>query len=99
MTEIRMVLMEAIARKRVVTVRYNGIDIALAPHLLFDRRGDLHLAALNLTKAWRSDEDPRLGVFKLGGITAATIGDAGFDPLPSFAGIAPTDADIAILAV
>ena len=41
MSDTRLKLIEAIARKQAVTARYNGDEIKLAPHLLFERRGDL----------------------------------------------------------
>ena len=64
----RLVLFEAIARKRAVTAEYNGVQMRLAPHVLFERRGDLFLSAVNLTKNWRSEEEKRLGHFKLDGL-------------------------------
>ena len=64
----RMVLFEAIACKRAVTAQYNGVQMRLAPHVLFERRGDLFLSALNMTKNWRSDDEKHLGHFKLDGL-------------------------------
>ena len=95
----RMVLFEAIARKRAVTAEYNGVRMRLAPHVLFERRGDLFLSALNLTKNWRSDDDKRLGHFKLDGLGETALTDEGFDPLPSFEAAAPQPDDTLVLAV
>ena len=50
MSEARLTLMEAIARKQVVAAQYNGEQIKLAPHLLFERRGDLFVHALNMNR-------------------------------------------------
>ena len=99
MDDTRLKLMEAIARKRLVTAHYNGQVLTLAPHLLFERRGDLFISALNLGKSWRSDEDPRLGHFKLDGLVAPAIIDAEFDPLPSFEAAAPQSDDTLLLAI
>ena len=95
----RMVLFEAIARKRAVTAEYNGVRMRLAPHVLFERRGDLFLSALNLSKNWRPDDEKRLGHFKLDGLGETALTDEGFDPLPSFEPAAPQPDDTLVLAV
>ena len=95
----RMVLFEAIARKRAVTAQYNGVLMRLAPHILFERRGDLFISALNLTKNWRSDDEKHLGHFKLDGLGETTLTEDGFDPLPAFEAAAPQPDDTLVLAV
>jgi hypothetical protein len=99
MDDTRLKLMEAIARKKLVTAQYNGQVLTLAPHLLFERRGDLFISALNLNKSWRSDEEPRLGHFKLGGLAEIALSDDGFDPLPSFDAGPPREEDTPLLGV
>ena len=95
----RMVLFEAIARKRAVTAEYNGVQMRLAPHVLFERRGDLFLSAVNLTKNWRSRDEMHLGHFKLDGLGETTLTEDGFDPLPSFEPSAPKPDDTLVLAI
>jgi hypothetical protein len=95
----RLTFMQAIALKRKVTALYNGVRLTLAPHLMFERRGDLFVSALNLGKSWRSDEDPRLGHFKLDGLSDVELHDEGFDPLPAYAPELPKPEDTLILAV
>ena len=95
----RMVLFEAIARKRAVTAEYNGVQMRLAPHVLFERRGDLFLSALNLTKNWRSEDEKRLGHFKLDGLGETALTEDGFEPLPSFQPAAPQPDDTLVLAI
>jgi hypothetical protein len=99
MSDPRLQLMEAIALRRTVAVNYNGKRIRLAPHLLFERHGDLSLVALNLDKVWRSDEEPRLGQFKLSGLSEVELSEDGFEPLEGFDGTPPRPDDTAILAV
>lgn len=99
MDEIRVKLMEAIARQKIVSTRYNGEQIRLAPHLLFERHGDLFIGALNLSKNWRADDERRLGQFKLAGLGTATLLDEGFDPLPSYQPAAPRADDTLVLAI
>lgn len=99
MSDNRLVLFEAISRKRIVEAQYNGITIRLAPHLMFERHGDLFVSALNLGKVWRSDEEPRLGQFKLAGLGNAALLDEPFEPLATFKPAAPRADDVLILAV
>lgn len=99
MTETRLKLMEAIARGRLVTARYNGEGIKLAPHVLFERHGDLFVSALNLSKAWRSEDERRLGQFKLAGLVSTELLDEGFDPLPTYEAGTPRPDDTLVLAI
>jgi hypothetical protein len=71
----------------------------LAPHLLFERRGDLFVSALNMSKKWRSEDERRLGHFKLDGLAATELNDETFDPLPSFEATVPSSEDTLVLAV
>ena len=95
----RLVLFEAIARKRAVTAEYNGVQMRLAPHVLFERRGDLFLSAVNLSKNWRSEEEKRLGFFKLDGLGEAKLTDESFEPLPAFEPAAPQPDDKLVMAI
>lgn len=84
MDEIRLKLMEAIVRQRIVATCYNGERLRLAPHLLFERHGDLFVRALNLSKNFRPDDERRLGQFKLAGLGDAEVLDETFLPLASY---------------
>ena len=99
MSDTRLKMMEAIARRRTVTADYNGNRMTLAPHQLFERHGDLFVSALNLGKVWRSDEEPRLGQFKLAGLSQAKLLDAEFEPLDGFKPEVPREGDVMVLAV
>jgi hypothetical protein len=99
MSDPRLKLMEAIARKQTIAARYNGERIKLAPHVLFERHGDLFICALNMTKSWRTDAERRLGQFKVAGLAAVELLDEGFDPLPSYAAVTPRSDDTLILAI
>lgn len=99
MSEARLVLLEAVARRRIVTARYNGTELRLAPHLLFERHGDLFVSAWNMNKNVRVDDEPKLGHFKLVGLGAVSLTEDGFDPLPSFEPQPPRADDTLVLAV
>ena len=97
--DTRLKLMEAVAQQRIIVARYNGNLIKLAPHLLFERHGDLFVSALNLSKAWRPGDELRLGQFKLSGLSAAKILDEKFDALRSYNAAAPRPNDRLLLAL
>lgn len=99
MEDIRIKVMEAIARQRVVATRYNGEPVRLAPHLLFERHGDLFVGALNLSKNRRPDDELRLGQFKLAGLGCAELLEDKFLPLPSYEAAPPRADDTLLLAV
>lgn len=99
MSDARLVMLEAISRKMLVEAVYNGKVIRLAPHLMFERHGDLFVSALNLDKTWRSDEEPRLGQFKLAGLSEPALIEEAFEPLPGFRPEVPREGDVLVLAV
>ncbi|PKB14672.1 hypothetical protein B0I00_2270 [Novosphingobium kunmingense] len=73
--------LEAIARRILIRASYNGTELVLAPHHLFERHDELYVGALNTGKAWRSDDERRLGYFKLKGLTEVALTDDSFEPL------------------
>ena len=99
MSDARLTLFEAISTKRTVEALYNGATIRLAPHLMFERHGDLFVSALNLGKTWRSDEEPRLGQFKLAGLSETALLNQTFEPIEGFKPTPPRLDDVLILAI
>ena len=73
--------LEAIATRKLIRADYNGAELRLAPHLLFMRHGEPFIGAFNPGKAWRSEEERRLGYFKLAGLHNLALTDEGFEPL------------------
>lgn len=94
----RIKVMEAIARNRLLTARYNGQSLRLAPHALFARRGELFVSALNLAKNRRSPDDRRLGCFKLAGLADVEVGQEPFEALQGTAASLAQPGDEMILA-
>ena len=99
MIENRLTIIEAIARKQAVSARYDGGEMILAPHLLFERRGDLFVRALNLSKVMRTDVECELGQFKLEGLAMVALTDVAFEPLPTYQAVTPRPDDTLIFAV
>lgn len=99
MTEPRLKVMEAITRKQAVSARYNGDTIKLAPHMVFERHGDLFVSALNMSKEWRSADEMRLGQFKLAGLSAAELLPEPFVTLSCYDRTPPREGDVLIFSV
>lgn len=93
------IMLEAISRRMLVEAQYNGKPCRLAPHHLFERHGDLFIGALNMDKAWRDDEERRLGVFKLIGLGAIELTDTAFEPIGVAPDALPRETDTLIFAV
>ena len=91
--------MEAIARRMLLTGRYNGQTLTLAPHALFARRGDLFVSALNVAKNWRSADERRLGYFELAGLADVEVTGEPFETLPNSAALLAQIDDELLLAV
>lgn len=98
-SDTRIIVFEAIAKRQIVATCYNGEQLKLAPHCLFERHGDLFVRALNLNKTWRVEEDPRLGQFKLAGLVGTELLDEPFEPLPAYEAALPRPDDNLILTV
>jgi hypothetical protein len=99
MSDTHIKIMEAITSKRTIAALYNGTRLELAPHLIFERHGELFASALNLSKEWQPGARRHLGQFKIAGLSAAELLEGHFDPLPGFDGTPPRPGDVIVLAV
>jgi hypothetical protein len=52
-----------------------------------------------MSKNWRSEDERRLGHFKLDGLAMTELTDECFDPLPSYEATAPRPEDTLLLAI
>lgn len=92
-------IIEAIVLKRAICAEYNGAEMLLAPHRMFSRHGELFVSALNLRKNWRSEEERRLGHFKLVGLSKTAIAPDEFEPLPSDENTLPRETDEEVFSI
>jgi hypothetical protein len=92
-------IIEAIVLKRAICAEYNGGEMLLAPHRMFSRHGELFVSALNLRKNWRSEEERRLGHFKLVGLSKTAITPEVFEPLPSNENTLPRETDEEVFSI
>lgn len=93
------IVIEAIAKRLLLSAEYNGVALQLAPHQLYERHGDLHIGAINTAKVWKEGEAPRLGSFKLTGLRNLALTADPFEPMPGLGQDLPREGDKLILAV
>mgnify|MGYP000390801960 CR=1 FL=1 len=91
--------LEAIATRKLIRADYNGAELRLAPHLLFQRHGELFIGAFNPAKNRRSDAEPALGYFKLAGLHNLALTDESFEPLDGVDLNVPREGDELVFAV
>ncbi len=91
--------LEAISKRLMVRVEYNSTQLVLAPHHLFERHGELFVGALNTGKAWRSEDERKLGYFKLKGLSNVGLTDDSFAPLDEGEPDLPRETDTLIFAI
>ena len=77
-------ILEAIARQRCFTAVYNKMAVTLAPHILYTRHGELYVDAVTVERDGRVPVEPKIGAFKLTGLTNVTVADQPFQPEPIF---------------
>lgn len=80
-------LEQAIAKRVCVTGLYNRGQATLAPHSLFERHGELYLRAVTVDYDGRKPKEPKLGTFKLAGLSNLALTRKLFSPRSAFAGL------------
>lgn len=91
------VLVQAIAYRRRILATYNRERLRLEPHLLFFRGEYAYLLAFNPEKPVTRDDGPKLGQFKLSGLSDIALENSNFVPILGFAGQAPRPDDSVII--
>jgi hypothetical protein len=64
-----MIVLEAIVRRRCISVTYNRKRMILAPHILYTRREQLYLDAITVSLEGMLPRETKLGTFKLDGLS------------------------------
>ncbi|MFN3389990.1 MAG: hypothetical protein ACK40O_13800 [Allosphingosinicella sp.] len=80
-------LEQAMAKRVCVSAVYNRGRATLAPHSLFERHGDLYLRAVTVDYDGRKPKEPKLGTFKLSGLSGLALTRKLFSPRSAFAGL------------
>ena len=92
-------LVRAVTEGRRVVATYNGKRLCLEPHLLFFRHGEPYLLANNIAKQQADEAEPKLGQFKVAGLTEIILETDTFSPVAGFDGLPPRADDAVVLTV
>jgi hypothetical protein len=69
LNEVEALAREAMAKRVLLVATYNKGRSTLAPHSLFERHGELYLRAVTVERDGRAPREPKLGTFKLSGLS------------------------------
>jgi hypothetical protein len=67
------VVFEAIVKKQAIAATYNRGSVTLAPHILYTKHGEIYVDATTLERDGQPPREPKLGAFKLAGLTGLRI--------------------------
>ncbi|MGN5375214.1 hypothetical protein [Sphingomonas hankookensis] len=92
---IRFALMQRIC----LSVRYNNMDMILAPHMLWTKHGDLHVDAVTVERAGSAPKMLKVGTFKLAGLGNVALTSRTFVPQVEFDPADPKYAEAPVASV
>lgn len=93
------VVFEAIVKQQAIAAMYNRGSVTLAPHILYTKHGEIYLDALTLERDGQPPKEPKIGAFKLAGLTALRITPRRFKPSELFVASEPRYDGVTLLAV
>lgn len=92
-------IFEGIVRAFCIAATYNRTAIVLAPHILYTKHDDLFVDGVVVERDGQPPREPKVGTFKLAGLSGITLTDRPFFRDPLFQ---PGDAkyrDVTLMAV
>ncbi len=93
------VVFEAIVKQQAIAAMYNRGSVTLAPHILYTKHGEIYLDALTLDRDGVPPKEPKIGAFKLAGLSALRITPRRFKPSELFVASEEKYAGVTLLAV
>jgi hypothetical protein len=79
----------AISKKVLISASYNKGRSMLAPHSLFARHDELYLRAVTVERDGRQPREPKLGTFKLSGLSDLQLTRRLFSAAATFRALEP----------
>ncbi|WP_294357079.1 hypothetical protein [uncultured Sphingomonas sp.] len=64
---------EAIVKQQAIAASYNRGSVTLAPHIVYTKHGEIYLDALTLDRDGQPPREPKIGAFKLSGLTGLRV--------------------------
>lgn len=97
--DIATVLSQGIQVKVCVSAVYNKVSFILAPHILYTRHDELHVDALVMERDGKPPKEPKLGTFKLAGLSGVGLTGTRFTPFEGFDPLDPKYAESTVRAL
>jgi hypothetical protein len=93
------ILSQGIQVKVCVAATYNKATFLLAPHILYTKHDELFVDAMVVERDGKPPKEPKMGTFKLTGLTAVTPTGKRFVPQAEFDALDPKYAETTIRAI
>ena len=93
------IVFEAIVKQQAIAATYNRGEVTLAPHILYTKHGEIYLDALTLERDGQPPKEPKIGAFKLAGLSALRITPRRFKPSELFVPREERYAGVTLLSV
>lgn len=77
-------ILEGIVRRRCLSATYNRSSMIVSPHALYTKHGDLFMDAVTVSRNLVMAREPKLGTFKLAGLTDLKLTGREFEPSDLF---------------
>lgn len=90
---------EAIVRKMCIAATYNRVDMTLAPHVIYTKHDELFVDAEVIARDGKAPKEPKIGTFKLVGLSALRLTPRAFAVSPLFEAGSFKYADTTLMAV
>lgn len=64
---------EAIVKQQAIAATYNRGTVTLAPHIVYTKHGEFYLDALTLERDGKPPREPKIGAFKIAGLSGMRV--------------------------
>ena len=80
------IIAQAVRRKLCITAVYNRTSMTIAPHILYTKHEDPFIDGVVVLRDGKVPAEPKLGTFKLAGLSNVMLTADSFTPQPFFDG-------------
>ncbi|PCG15650.1 MULTISPECIES: hypothetical protein [Sphingomonas] len=78
------IVFEAIVKQQAIAATYNRGSVTLAPHIVYTKHGEIYLDAMTIDRDGQPPKEPKIGAFKLAGLSGLRITPRRFQPSELF---------------
>lgn len=93
------IFLEAIASRKRVGAVYNRMSVVLEPHILYTRHDELYVDAITARRDGAPPREPKIGTFKLTGLSNPVLTADPFEPHVLFDPANPKYEGVTLFAV